>query len=79
MRTETTIQWPADPEHRRLIEKANLTAKQLTVLRLRASGMGYRPISRALGISPAAVRDHCDAALRKLAATGEETEWLPSP
>lgn len=78
MKTRTAPAWPADPEHRRLIEKANLTVKQLTVLRLRASGMGYRPISRALGISPAAVRDHHDAALRKLAPIGKDTAWLPS-
>jgi FixJ family two-component response regulator len=67
-----------EPELRELIMDT-LTEKEIDVLVYRMANLGWRPIGRALGISPRAARDRYDNALRKLAAREEEiTEWLPS-
>lgn len=42
------------------------TPKQMEVLRLRAEGHGYRVIARQLLLSPASVKDRCNAGLLHL-------------
>lgn len=49
-----------------IIERAKLTIRQREMFRLRAAGLGVRTIARVYGVSPATVRDHLEAADRKI-------------
>lgn len=51
---------------RQLLDDAGLTDRQLEMFLLRAAGVGVRTIARAYGVSPATVRDHLEAADRKI-------------
>lgn len=52
--------------HRELLDQAGLTNRQLEMYLLRAAGCGIRTIARAYQVSPATVRDHLEAADRKI-------------
>ena len=57
------------PEPRREQMERLLTVRQLEVVGLRADGFSWRRISRQLGIAVATVKDHHDAAMRRLNET----------
>lgn len=54
-----------DPAIRAAMEQ-HLTAKQLEVMKLRATGHGVKATGRALDIAPATVRERFEGACRKL-------------
>lgn len=51
---------------RQVIDDAGLTEKQREMFLMRAAGVGVRTIARAYGVSPSTVRDHLEAADRKI-------------
>lgn len=68
-----------DPGFRAACERA-LTEKQLEVVKLRAGGMGFRQIARALGITREAARDRWrQAELRIRQEIGAMRNIPPSP
>ena len=48
------------------LEAAKLTPRQLEFFRLRAASCSIRTIARTYGIAPSTVRDHLEAADRKI-------------
>lgn len=50
------------------------TDKQLQVIQLRESGMGWKRASLVLGVGPDTVRDHHRAAIRKITKEVERVE-----
>jgi DNA-binding CsgD family transcriptional regulator len=56
-----------------LVAQQVCTDRQLHVLRLYRQGMPKRAIARLLQIGPATVRDHLDAAARRIERSFEDT------
>jgi two-component system, NarL family, nitrate/nitrite response regulator NarL len=55
------------------IELPKLTARELEVLRLMATGQSNKEIARALGLSPDTIKDHLENLYRKLEASDRVT------
>lgn len=53
-------------DQRALLDEAGLTERQREMFLMRAAGVGVRTIARAYGVAPATVRDHLEAADRKI-------------
>jgi DNA-binding CsgD family transcriptional regulator len=56
-----------------LVAQKVCTRAQLRVLRLYRQGMSKRAIARLLRIAPSSVRDHLDAAARRIDAVLEDS------
>ena len=71
--------WSSLPADVQALAGVVLTVKQRDIWKLELGGMSPRQIADALGVSRSNVREHLDAAHRKLAASGvryEQGEWL---
>jgi DNA-binding CsgD family transcriptional regulator len=60
------VSWSELPPDIREIAEHVCTRKQLDVLKLKASGAGYRRIGALLGIAPMTVRGHLEAAQKNI-------------
>lgn len=61
------MSWNTLPPHIKQTAEAELTRKQLDVLKLTLAGWGTRRIANYLGVAEPTARAHRDAAYRKLA------------
>jgi DNA-binding CsgD family transcriptional regulator len=57
-----------EPDARRIGQQGNLTARELSVLRLASNGLRTREIAEQLGLGEETVRSHIKKAQAKLAA-----------
>jgi DNA-binding CsgD family transcriptional regulator len=68
------VSWAAVSPDERVFYESILTARQLEVVKLVASGYAVRAIARVLNISPATVKEHLEAIRRRI-----EMARCPSP